>query len=481
LRLDLSGSNNPFLRNSLSNSALPLYSPVSTGSNPPASPFDDPPPSLARPLSRNPFLDPALSINRPGSAFGNMAAVTYQASSQLASNEEQLSEASPSVEDIFASLDIQQATEPTDTLVDVSTTTTTDGLRPHGKDGHRISSQPNRPPHSSRGSNGAVRGPKPNIMGVARPPSTRRQSDGLDAPLTREEKKIILDKRKEDMKKSVPPRKHRNLDRSLDHNLDIIDKLDCTGPYIIHHDGPFDAVSSHRNGKGTRRAPMQAFPEGSLNNSLGGAGPLNARPDHATFMGNADEEAFKDYATGVSSKTFVNGKEEAVFDPHSRGVVVHGDESIGLGTSTFLQGAPAAPKAIQKAEQEKAEVMAAEGLQRKKSLAQRIRSIKKGDPYALPGRVERNYSYKTPESAPISEERNPFDEYRAGADVITVDKPTSPPSSTDPFAAPTRGLERRGTVDSLDEESKSSGIIGRMRSLRGGRRRLSDCQQPPAA
>ena len=38
---------------------------------------------------------------------------------------------------------------------------------------------------------------------------------------------------------------------------------------------------------------MQAFPEGSLNNVLGGSGPFNKRPDHATFMGNADDEAFK--------------------------------------------------------------------------------------------------------------------------------------------------------------------------------------------
>jgi hypothetical protein len=34
---------------------------------------------------------------------------------------------------------------------------------------------------------------------------------------------------------------------------------------------------------------MQAFPEGSLNNTIGGSGPLNARPDHATFMGQQDD------------------------------------------------------------------------------------------------------------------------------------------------------------------------------------------------
>ena len=114
---------------------------------------------------------------------------------------------------------------------------------------------------------------------------------------------------------------------------------------VFHHDGPFDALNPHRNRNNSRRAPMQAFPKDSLNNVIGGSGPVNARPDHATFMGNADDEAFKDYSTGAApEKIGSSGGAVAmgVFDPLSRGSVLHGDETLGLGTSTFLEGAPAA-------------------------------------------------------------------------------------------------------------------------------------------
>ena len=103
---------------------------------------------------------------------------------------------------------------------------------------------------------------------------------------------------------------------------------------VFHHDGPFDACNPHRNAKGGRRpAPMQAFPEGSANMALGGAGPLRSRIDLDKFHGRG-EDAFSDYAvTRKADTTIVN--------PHDRVEPVHGTETDGLGTSTFLDGAPA--------------------------------------------------------------------------------------------------------------------------------------------
>ena len=125
---------------------------------------------------------------------------------------------------------------------------------------------------------------------------------------------------------------------------------------------------------------MQAFPKDSLNNVLGGSGPLNKRPDHAAFMGQHDEEAFKEWSNGAKERSgdYATKGTVPVFDPHSRGTILHGDESLGLGTSTFLEGTPAARTAIQKREEERVAESAGDGLQRKKSLAHRIRNINRG-------------------------------------------------------------------------------------------------------
>lgn len=229
---------------------------------------------------------------------------------------------------------------------------------------------------------------------------------------------------------------------------------------------------------------MQAFPKDSLNNTIGGAGPLNARPDHATFMGQHDEEAFKEWSKG--SKDKAGGKDVPVFDPLSRGSVLHGDESLGLGTSTFLEGTPAARTAIQKREEERAAEVMNEGLQRKKSLAHRIRNMNRGardfqpsgratNPEAAYG-SRRSPSEGGPASASLSE-RNPFfAEYgsgKGGEDAFTVRK-TDSPTSPRGGAGGGLGLERRSTTDAtgddMQQQPKASGILGRMKSLKGGRR-----------
>lgn len=266
---------------------------------------------------------------------------------------------------------------------------------------------------------------------------------------------------------------------------------------VFHHDGPFDALNPHRNRQNSRRAPMQAFPKDSLNNSLGGAGPLNQNPDHAVFMGNGTDEAFRDYAGGAKNKNGYNypvasAGEAAIFDPISRGSAVHGDESHGLGTSTFLEGTPAARTAIARREAEQAQELVEGGIQRKKSLAQRIRHINKGQrDFAPSGRMtnpEAASSRISPEGTPsgavsAGPEGNPFFEFSKGEETISVkprDGARASPST--PRRMSGGGPERRanadGTVGADEGSAKPSGILGRMKSLKGGKRpRTSDQAQ----
>lgn len=309
--------------------------------------------------------------------------------------------------------------------------------------------------------------------------------------LTEEERKA------RDARRRERERRREGRDKKpVNRKLDIIDQLDATSIYgtgMFHHDGPFDAVNPHRNKPGSRRAPMQAFPKDSLNNSLGGSGPLNKRPDHAALMGQHVDEAFKEWSSGSKDSAPASKGEPPVFDPLGRGSILHGDESLGLGTSTFLEGTPAARTAIQKREEERAAETASEGLQRKKSLAQRIRNINRGGrEYQNTGRMTNPdgiYSRRTPSEgfnvtsasmqAPGSE-RNPFfSEFgggaRAGEENFSVRQTdTANENNTSP-ASPRAGygLERRATADATNPEepqAKGTGILGRMKSLKGGRR-----------
>ncbi|KAJ6443925.1 protein phosphatase-1 [Purpureocillium lavendulum] len=289
--------------------------------------------------------------------------------------------------------------------------------------------------------------------------------------------------------------------------LDIIDQLDATSIYgtgLFHHDGPFDALNPHRNRKTSRRAPMHAFPKDSLNNSIGGAGPLNANPDHAVFMGNATDEAFRDYAGGGKNKNGYNypgpsNAEAAIFDPIARGSIVHGDESVGLGTSTFLEGTPAARTAIARRQAEQAQETFEVGVQRKKSLAQRIRHINRGPRDITPsGRLtnpDGGPSRRSPESLPtgtsVGSDNNPFfAEFSKGEETLSVKprdgtlSPTSPPPPVPRRGSSGGPLERRATTDAtMSEEApaKPMGILGRMKSLKGLPSSVMEEEEAPEA
>lgn len=349
----------------------------------------------------------------------------------------------------------------------------------------------------------------------------RRNSESSVAdrkPLTEEEEKKRQERRRRE-------RRHReggsSRPKKPDRKLDIIDKLDVTSIYgtgceywnsrhidrlltwiVFHHDGPFDACNPHRNRQGSKRAPMQAFPKDSLNNVLGGGGPLNKRPDHATFLGNNDTEAFTDYSKGgvghngyepYSNGAIRPGKAAATIESATTRVEpIHGEETLGLGTSTFLEGAPASRTAMQRRESEQTSPTEGGGLSRKKSLAQKIRGINSRRDYGPSGRVTSPDGVMTSPDAPaytpggtkITESNPFFSEFSKGDDSkkenITIVEPERLSGRDRAPSSPNRGfggrLERRVTSDGssgADAPAKSSGggFLSRVKSLKGGPRK----------
>lgn len=191
--------------------------------------------------------------------------------------------------------------------------------------------------------------------------------------------------RKSPSKKKVEPVKAKN--------LDTIDKLDVTAFFGggFHHDGPFDACTPHRN-KNVKSAPVMAFPPDGPNSSIAGMsnaaqekqnqinlafGTYNedqneivgrkmqskSRPVVATRTVDLSEPA----ATGPAYAPSANPS-VVNFDSNTKADKVHGSTTAGLGSTTFIDGAPA-PKAT---EQDTLAVPGS-GLGRKKSLVQRLR------------------------------------------------------------------------------------------------------------
>ncbi|KAI9904159.1 hypothetical protein N3K66_000688 [Trichothecium roseum] len=490
------GSNNPF-RNRAASPASP------------ASPFDDPP---ARPLSRNPFIDNPI----PAQPRGSMSNGSEHKSL--------------SAEEIFASLTLDEKAVGSGTSGSSqqppSRRPAPGQSGPAPRRGENVpppqdSANRHRPTKSQEealrakrmqgpGADNQRRPPQQSTSPSRRPPPSRRPRRNSDSsvmdfdakPLTDEEKRMIQAKRERDRRRKEGngregrsssyskeagregregrEEKSRSSKSRPSRRMDIIDQLDATSIYgtgLYHHDGPFDALNPHRNRSSRKNAPMQAFPKDSLNNSLGGAGPLNSQADHSALMGTNNEEAFRDFAGSARNKDGSSkGPDAPIFNPIQGVDMVHGDESVGLGTSTFLEGTPAARTAIHRHREEQAREVMEGGLQRKKSLAQRIRRVGGGQREPR----DPNFSYRSPETVSAGTESNPFfSEYGRGEDVISVPNrdgalsPTSPPPvpRRDSNGAP---LERRATTDATttlgEDGGKPTGFIGRMKSLKGGRR-----------
>ncbi|KAL8773826.1 MAG: hypothetical protein Q9194_004204, partial [Teloschistes cf. exilis] len=330
--------------------------------------------------------------------------------------------------------------------------------------------------------------------------------------------------------------------------LDIIDSLDVTSIYgtgLFHHDGPFDACNPHRNRKGAKVAPMQAFAKDSINNTLGGSGPVNKDLDLVQFHGHG-AEGFTDYSASGANH-FVHDPEPyagaaapirrghgvrpgvdrtSSYNPTKLIEPVHGDESLGLGTSTFLEGAPAPRAAIERRESESEGISGSGnggnsgGLGRKRSLAQKIRGISNGnrnhDSRPRVTSPDATYERTTSPTSPgevqsgggmpkIRETRPFFNDYdeayeRKGQQIKFAEEQNrieGDPTNTGAaegsraraISSPKRNargippgiLERRVTHDGAgagqhdgsgetDGGGKKEGFLSRVRSLKGGRR-----------
>jgi hypothetical protein len=254
---------------------------------------------------------------------------------------------------------------------------------------------------------------------------------------------------------------------------------------------------------------MQAFPKDSLNNVLGGGGPINKRPDHAAFLGHHNQEAFTDYSKGgagyngyepyTDTRPKPSRQTSGVQSSTTTVEPIHGEETLGLGTSTFLEGAPASRTAMQRREtgQTPSELG---GLSRTKSLAQRIRGVNNGRRDHGAGRVT------SPDSGAVSPETpvytpsgskidaNPFfNEFSKGDDSrkesITIQEPEMPTGLARAPSSPRRGfgerLERRVTGDGSPgadppaPKQSGGGFLSRVKSLKGPRKPRTDKPLPP--
>lgn len=255
---------------------------------------------------------------------------------------------------------------------------------------------------------------------------------------------------------------------------------------------------------------MQAFPANSANMQLGGAGPLRSRLDLDKFHGRG-EEGFSEYA--ATRKAATN-----IVDPLQRAEPVHGEETYGLGTSTFLEGAPASKSALQRRDSEDpaTDGGVAGGLSRKKSLAQRFRGMsasrRNGPDMRSPeARYQDRYQDDLDSPQPQQQikaisaggpvqakytkedEINPFDnDYEAafekkGTQIRIAEQerpytgraraPSSPQRPTGLVRTRTAetGVPSRGRGSSNEEERPSGGgFLNRMRSLKGGPRRAKN-------
>ncbi|KAI9369033.1 Pal1 cell morphology protein-domain-containing protein [Aspergillus egyptiacus] len=341
--------------------------------------------------------------------------------------------------------------------------------------------------------------PKPSGSGSRSRDHERRPRRNSESSVMERTPKLLDDddeRRRRERRRRERDARHRDgksRSRKPGYELDIIDKLDVTSIYgtgMFHHDGPFDACNPSRNRKGLRTAPMQAFPKDSPNMALGGAGPVNQNIDLNQFHGRT-EEGYNDFASSglAHSRTKTEG---ANFDPTSRIEPVHGTESMGLGTSTFLDGAPASRAAIRDLETDQA-LNGPSGLQRKKSLAQRIRGgIQRPNGRVVsPQAVYRSPSTPGNATSPRNEKNPFFQDYddawdKKGARINSAEESFSEEgrfrSSSSPKRA-TNSLERRHTNERTNsglEDGRSGGgggFMSRMKSLRKPqppRRRVTD-------
>ncbi|KAL8759284.1 MAG: hypothetical protein Q9184_003669 [Pyrenodesmia sp. 2 TL-2023] len=532
-------SNNPFRNRAAS--------PASCHSlpSPQAATFNIPTTAPERPTSRNPFLD---IHSQPLDFNPQPAPVSPQRS--MSGTRERMSPTKPAftghVADLFNTLTLNDTSGGTEAR---SIAGPAPGYRPSRPENvpPGVQRRPGPPVHRPSRSEeeqrrmrngGNPRGPQ-TLDIFADPPEPRRHrlrrnSDSSIASKTfvsEEERKRRERRHKErEARKEGKPRPNGTSSKSKKPNqrLDIIDSLDVTSIYgtgLFHHDGPFDACNPHRNRKGAKVAPMQAFAKDSINNSLGGSGPVNKDLDLNQFHGRG-AEGFTDFSTSAAATLMSEPEPYAgasaptrrgpgvrpgvdlttSYNPIDRVEPVHGDESLGLGTSTFLDGAPAPRAAIQRRESESEGFNGGGGLGRKRSLVQKIRGISNSNRnYDRPpgrgrspdGIYERTVTPTSPGEMQsgggmrkIRETKPSFSDYDEAYEKKGQKIQIAKEQNRIEGGIPTRGLssqkrgpppsilERRVTHDGagagagvgVDGEAKKEGFLSRVRSLKGGKR-----------
>lgn len=127
---------------------------------------------------------------------------------------------------------------------------------------------------------------------------------------------------------------HRKSKVSDGLELDSIDKLDVTGIFFrggFHHDGPYDAARPQRNNIYNKNAPIMAFPKNSSNNVLTRSHTISNSSSQTSFL------------NPINRQGTISGQ----FDSNIKNKIIHGHSSIGLGSTTFLEGTPASKEAIE--------------------------------------------------------------------------------------------------------------------------------------
>lgn len=180
-------------------------------------------------------------------------------------------------------------------------------------------------------------------------------------------------------------------------NVDTIDKMDVTGLFggSFHHDGPFDACTPHRN-KNSKAAPVMAFPADGPNNSIGGASAKKSTLNEVFGREEIDDDddLYKSKAPNrviqsVNGSTATldaikpNANTVTQFDVKGKSHAVHGPTTEGLGSTTFLDGAPASKNAIRDDIKQHVHQTRTGGVQRKKSTSQRLQVHSNTEPLAL--------------------------------------------------------------------------------------------------
>ncbi|KAL8845952.1 MAG: hypothetical protein Q9221_008914 [Calogaya cf. arnoldii] len=524
-------SNNPF-RNRATSPASHHSLP-----SPQLAAFNFPNTAPPRPTSRNPFLDqtPETTSASPPTDMSTAQRSISTTNPTLTGNTAELFQNDLTLTEKFgANGPLQPTGPPPSTHRTLRPENVPPGIQ------HRPGPPVHRPSRSEEEQRRLRTGPKPRAAPhasdvFADPPEPRRRlrrnSDSSIASrsLGSEEDR----RRRERRQKEKDAREARRDGRSKQHGasprskkpnerLDIIDSLDVTSIYgtgLFHHDGPFDACNPHRNRKGAKVAPMQAFAKDSINNTLGGSGPVNKDLDLNQYHGRG-AEGFSDFSTSRANN-FAGEPEPYAgasapirrgpgvrpgvdrttsYNPTDRVQPVHGDESLGLGTSTFLDGAPAARAAMVRRESESEGFNGAGGLGRKRSLAQKIRGISNASRTGRVTSPDATYGRTTSPTSPgevqsgggmrnIRDTAKPFfDDYdeayeKKGQKIQIAEEQNRVEGGgtrVRAISSPKRGpppsiLERRVTHDgaggpSADQEAKKEGFLSRVKSLKGGKR-----------